>query len=195
LDKYSASYFTEHLSYCSAGGHFYDLAPLPFTEQTVDYVASRIRTVQERLERRIGVENISYYAAPGQHLEGAMDEASFLLAVTEQADCDLLLDINNVYVNSVNHHYDAAGFIRQLAAAPVRYLHVAGHYDEADDLKIDTHGSDIIDPVWRLLDQAYRQFGPLPTLLERDFNIPPLAALSDELATIRRQQKTARDRP
>jgi uncharacterized protein (UPF0276 family) len=191
LDRHQVSYYTEHLSYCSAGGHFYDLAPLPFTQQAANYVAERIATVQEYLGRRIGVENISYYATCGQNLEDAIDEAEFLRAVTQQADCDLLLDVNNVHVNGINHGYDSAAFIAKLAGAPVRYLHVAGHYDEGPGLKIDTHGSAVIDPVWQLLDQTYSQFGPLPTLLERDFNIPPLAQLSGELAEIRRLQNNS----
>ena len=185
---YRVSYYTEHLSYCSAGGHFYDLAPIPFTEEAVHYTAARIRAVQETLGERIGVENISYYAAPGQHLADAMDEASFLLAVTQEADCDLLLDINNIYVNSINHGYDASLFLSRLATAPVRYLHIAGHFDEAEDLKIDSHGSDVIAPVWQLLAEAYQQYGKLPTLLERDFNIPSLAVLNRELDTVRAYQ-------
>ncbi|MFW2421700.1 MAG: DUF692 domain-containing protein [Porticoccaceae bacterium] len=186
--EYGVAYYTEHLSYCSAGGHFYDLAPIPFTEEAVVYTAKRIRKVQDTLGERIGVENISYYAAPGQHLNDAMDEASFLLAVTQEADCDLLLDINNIYVNSINHGYNASDFLACLGTAPVRYLHIAGHFDEAEDLKIDSHGSDVIDPVWQLLEQAYRQFGNLPTLLERDFNIPSLEVLSRELDIIRAHQ-------
>ena len=176
--------YSEHLSYCSDDGHLYDLMPIPFTEAAVNHVAQRIRRVQDILEQRIAIENISYYAAPGQE----MTEIDFLNAVLEQADCDLLLDVNNIYVNSVNHGYDAGAYLRQVPAQRIVYLHMAGHYVEADDFLVDTHGAPIVDPVWSLLEQAYRQFGPLPTLLERDFNIPPLADLLAEVATIRSLQ-------
>ena len=105
-------------------------------------------------------------------------------AVLEEADCDLLLDVNNIYVNSVNHGYDAEQFMYALPAERVVYFHVAGHYNEADDLIVDTHGADVIDPVWQLLDKAYAHFGVVPTLLERDFNIPPLAELLGEIERI-----------
>jgi len=176
--------YSEHLSYCSDHGHLYDLLPIPFTEDAVHYVAGRIRRVQDILEQRIAMENVSYYAAPGQE----MSELEFLNAVLEEADCDLLLDVNNIYVNAINHGYDAETFLRNLPASRIRYAHVAGHYDEADDLKVDTHGAPVIDPVWQLLQQAYREFGPIPTLLERDFNIPPLPELFEEVARIRNYQ-------
>ncbi|MFD1215529.1 HvfB family MNIO-type RiPP peptide maturase [Microbulbifer celer] len=173
--------YSEHLSYCSDHGHLYDLLPIPFTEEAVKYVAGRIRRVQDILEQRIAMENVSYYAAPGQE----MSELEFLTAVLEEADCDLLLDVNNIYVNAINHCYDADVFLRNLPAARIRYAHVAGHFDEADDLKVDTHGAPVIDPVWRLLQDAYDHFGPIPTLLERDFNIPPLPELFEEVSRIR----------
>lgn len=172
--------YSEHLSYCSDDGHLYDLLPIPFTEEAVFYVASRIRRVQEILEQRIAIENVSYYAAPGKQLE----EIDFINAVLQEADCDLLLDVNNIYVNSVNHDYDAEAFLLRLPAERIRYLHVAGHYQEAADLIVDTHGADVIDPVWKLLDKTYQRLGVIPTLLERDFNIPPVADLLREVATI-----------
>lgn len=184
LDQNRIRYYTEHLSYCSDDGHLYDLMPIPFTAEAVDYVAARIRRVQELLERRIAVENVSYYAAPGAE----MDELSFVNAVVEAADCDLLLDVNNVYVNSINHQYDPRAFIDGVAAQRVRYLHVAGHYVEAEDLRVDTHGADVCSDVWQLLDHTYARFGVLPTLLERDFNLPPLAELTAELQQIRKLQ-------
>lgn len=184
LDSHGILGYTEHLSYCSDDGHLYDLMPIPFTEEAVQYVAGRIRRVQDILERRIAMENISYYAAPGQELA----EIDFINAVLEEADCDLLLDVNNIYVNSINHGYDAEAFLRALPAGRVAYFHVAGHYDEAEDLKVDTHGAPVIDPVWQLLDTAYEHCGVVPTLLERDFNIPPLPELLAEVDTIRRLQ-------
>lgn len=176
--------YSEHLSYCSDDGHLYDLMPIPFTEEAVHYVAERIRRVQDIIEQPMAIENVSYYAAPGKE----MDEIQFINAVLDEADCKLLLDVNNIYVNSVNHRYDASGFLAALPAERIAYIHIAGHYNEAEDLIVDTHGADVVDPVWALLDQAYAQYGVIPTLLERDFNIPPYAELMQEVATIQRYQ-------
>ena len=184
LETHQIRCYSEHLSYCSDDGHLYDLMPIPFTDEAVHYVAERIRRTQAILERRIAIENISYYAAPGQVLE----ERDFLLAVLIEADCDLLPDVNNVYVNSVNHNYDAAAFIDAMPAERIVGLHVAGHYVESEDFLIDTHGAPVIDPVWRLLDRAYSMFGIIPTVLERDFNLPPLAELLLEIDEIKRLQ-------
>ncbi|WP_444916226.1 DUF692 domain-containing protein [Microbulbifer sp. EKSA008] len=173
--------YSEHLSYCSDHGHLYDLLPIPFTQEAVMYVAERIRMVQDALEERIAMENVSYYAAPGQE----MTELAFLNAVLEEADCDLLLDVNNIYVNSINHRYDALDFLSALPTERIRYVHIAGHYDEAEDLKVDTHGAPVIDPVWELLDRAYDIHGVMPTLLERDFNIPPIPKLLEEVGHIK----------
>ena len=181
MDTHGMALFTEHLSYCSDDGHLYDLLPIPFTEEAVKYVAARIRRTQDILERRIAIENASFYAASPI---ADMDEARFIRAVLDEADCDLHLDVNNVYVNSVNHRYDPLEFIRALPTERIVYLHMAGHYNEADDLIIDTHGADVIDPVWALLDETYRIHGVFPTLLERDFNIPPLAELVHEVEHI-----------
>ena len=176
--------YSEHLSYCSDDGHLYDLMPIPFTEEAVHYVAERIRRVQDIIEQPMAMENVSYYAAPGKEME----EIEFLNAVLAEADCKLLLDVNNIYVNSVNHRYDASQFLRALPAERIAYVHIAGHYNEAEDLIVDTHGADVIDPVWQLLDEAYSHFGVLPTLLERDFNIPPYAELMQEVDTIHQYQ-------
>jgi len=181
LQRHRVRCYTEHLSYCSAGGHLYDLMPIPFTEEAVHYVAARIRQVQDFLGQRIGIENVSYYAAPGAE----MTELQFLGAVLEEADCDLLLDVNNVYVNSINHAYDPHRFIANLPTHRICYIHVAGHYDEAKDLKVDTHGAAVIDPVWSLLRDTYTQHGVIPTLLERDFNFPPVGELLDEVDIVR----------
>ncbi len=172
--------YSEHLSYCGDDGHLYDLMPIPFTEEAVHYVAGRIGRVQEILGQRIAIENISYYAAPGQE----MAELDFINAVLEEADCKLLLDVNNIYVNSVNHGYDAEQFLQKLPGERIAYIHIAGHYIEEEDFLIDTHGAAINDPVWQLLQSAYRHFGVQPTLLERDFNLPPLNELLDEVAII-----------
>ena len=181
LDQHRVPLYSEHLSYCSDDGHLYDLLPLPFTDEAVHHTAARIARVQDVLGRRIAVENVSYYLAP----EPAMDELAFTNAVLAEADCDLLLDVNNAYVNACNHGYDADAFIAGLPAERIVCLHVAGHLDEAEDLKIDTHGSAVIDPVWDLLARTYARIGARPTLLERDFNFPPYPELRDELRTIR----------
>lgn len=173
--------YSEHLSYCSDDGHLYDLMPIPFTEEAVRHVAGRIRRVQDILEQKIAMEIVSYYAAPGKE----MDEIDFINAVLEEADCSLLLDVNNVYVNSVNHRYDPMGFLQELPGERIAYCHIAGHYMEEEDLLVDTHGAGVIGPVWDLLDKAYGLFGSMPTLLERDFNIPPLEDLVQEVRTIR----------
>jgi uncharacterized protein (UPF0276 family) len=181
LDHYRIPLYTEHLSYCSDGGYLYDLLPIPFTEEAVHYVAARIRRTQEILERRIAVENASFYvAAPISE----MDEPTFVRAVLEEADCDLHLDVNNIYVNSVNFGFDPLAYLRSLPGERIVYIHTAGHYRKAPDLVIDTHGETVIDPVWDLLAEAYRLFGVRPTLLERDFNIPPLAELTAEVERI-----------
>ena len=117
-----------------------------------------------------------------------MEEIEFLNAVLDEADCQLLLDVNNIYVNSINHHYDAVEFLKALPGERIAYVHVAGHYNEADDLIVDTHGADVIDPVWALLDKAYEEFGVIPTLLERDFNIPPIPELLKEVNMIHELQ-------
>ncbi|WP_374607664.1 DUF692 domain-containing protein [Thermomonas sp.] len=187
LDRHDVALYSEHLSYCSAGGHLYDLLPLPFTDEAVHHVAARIAQVQDVLGRRIAVENVSYYAAPYQ----ALGEVDFIDAVLREADCDLLLDVNNVYVNAINHGYDARAFIEAMPGERIAGLHIAGHFDEAEDLKVDTHGTAVKDDVWDLLAHAYRVHGLRPTLLERDFNFPPLATLLDEVQRIRDTQTQA----
>lgn len=183
--EHGIKFYSEHLSYCSHGGHLYDLMPMPFTEDAVKHVAARIRRVQDILGQRMAIENISYYAAPGQE----MAEIDFFNAVVSEADCDVLIDINNIYVNSINHGYDAETFLRAMPAERIAYAHIAGHYVEAEDFLVDTHGAPVIDPVWTLLGKAYELFGVFPTLLERDFNIPSLLELSKEVDTIQAIQQ------
>ncbi|WFO20543.1 DUF692 domain-containing protein [Pseudoalteromonas sp. H100] len=186
FDQHNIKMFSEHLSYCSGQGHMYDLMPIPFTEEAIAHVVPRIKQVQDILERPIAMENVSYYGAPGQELS----ELEFTTEILEQADCKLLLDVNNIYVNSINHGYDANTFLAGLPTKRIAYGHVAGHYNEANDLIVDTHGADVIDPVWELLDKAYRVHGVFPTLLERDFNIPEINVLTKELdIIIQLQQK------
>ena len=180
LDQHRIRYYSEHLSYCTDDGHLYDLMPIPFTGEAVQYVAERIRRTQDILERRIAVENVSYYASPGSELS----EIEFINAVLTEADCDLLLDVNNIYVNSINHRYDSVEFLQSLPGHRIAYGHIAGHAKEAEDLIVDTHGAKIISSVWDLLDKAYEAFGVFPTLLERDFNILPVEELMAEVRHI-----------
>ena len=184
LDAHGIADYTEHLTFCSDDGHLYDLMPIPFTAEAVEYVAARVRRVQDILERRIALENASYYTP----LATELSEAEFIRAVIERADCDLLLDVNNIVVNSVNHRYDPLAFLDALPLERVRYLHIAGHYREAEDLRVDTHGMAVDDAAWALLDAAYARLGPVPTLLERDFNIPPVAELMTEIQGINQTQ-------
>jgi hypothetical protein len=180
LDSHGIETYTEHLSYCSDDGHLYDLLPIPFTADAIRYVAGRVRQVQDILGRRIALENVSYYAAPSQELS----ELDFITGVLDEADCSLLLDVNNIYVNAINHGYDLHEFLARLPGERICYGHIAGHFVEAEDLRIDTHGADVIDPVWDLLDAADARFGVFPTLLERDFNIPPMSELLREVQRV-----------
>lgn len=184
LDDHQIRCYSEHLSYCSDDGHLYDLMPIPFTAEAIDHTVARIRRTQDILGRQIAIENVSYYASPGSD----MPEIEFLNAILQQADCLLLLDVNNIYVNSINHRYDARAFLTALPGERIAYGHIAGHYNEADDLIVDTHGASVIPGVWQLLDLAYEHFGPFPTLLERDFNLPPVDELLDEVQQIRVRQ-------
>ena len=191
LPAYRAAFFDILAPVCDGGLSVFAGQPLPQEHitasqnlQAAHYVAGRVRRVQDILGEPIALENASYYAQPDRD----MSEAEFITAVLQESGCELLLDVNNIYVNSINHGYDPLAFLDALPLERARYIHVAGHYDEADDLKVDTHGADVIDPVWTLLGEAYRRLGPLPTLLERDFNLPPLADLLDEVAQIRALQ-------
>ena len=187
MAEHNIRMYSEHLSASSDDGQLYDLMPIPFTEDAVKHVAARVRRVQDILEQRIALENVSYYAPT----DTAMSEAEFMLAVLEEADCDLMLDINNIVVNSINHKYDAHEFLHRMPADRIRYFHLAGHYVEAEDLRIDTHGTPVDDQAWQLLADAYAHFGVVPTLLERDFNFPPVEELLHEVEHIRKLQESA----
>jgi len=189
LDLHNIRVYSEHLSYCADEGHLYDLMPIPFTEEAVHYVAERIMRTQDIIGQRMAMENASYYAAMGKEME----EIEFVNAVLDEADCLFHIDVNNIYVNSINHSYDAEEFLKALPGDRIVYAHIAGHYVEAEDLRVDTHGADVIDPVWQLLDVAYKHFGAFPTLLERDFNIPPLDILLKEVETISHYQTKYKD--
>lgn len=181
MREHRMSLYTEHLSWCGDDGQLYDLLPIPCSAEAVHWVADRIRRAQDILGMRIGIENASYYVAP----PGAeMSEAEFITAVVREADCLLHLDVNNIYVNSLNFGFDALEFMTALPLDRTCYIHVAGHYVEDDGLRVDTHGAEVIDPVWALLDAAYAHCGAQPTCLERDFNFPALEELGTEVAQI-----------
>ena len=192
MAEHGIGLYTEHLSWCADDHHLYELLPIPLTGDAVRWTAARIRQAQDILGCRIGIENASTYLSP----PGAeMSEAAFISAVVAEADCLLHLDVNNIYVNSANFGFDPFAFLHALPLDRTCYIHVAGHYVEADGLLVDTHGTAVIDPVWALLTAAYERIGrPVPTCLERDFNIPDLAALSAEVGHIARLQSQAAGR-
>ncbi len=187
MDTHNIEIYSEHLSYCSHEGHMYDLMPMPFTEQAANYVADRVTQVQDILQRPLILENVSTYASPGQE----MSELEFVTQVLQKADCKMLLDVNNVYVNSVNHGFDPQHYINSLPTDRIEYLHIAGHFDEAEDLLVDTHGASIKSQVWDLLALTYAKHGKLPTLLERDFNFPAMGELLAEINQIKEYQQGA----
>ena len=181
MAEHGMTLYTEHLSWCADDSHLYDLLPIPLTENAVKWTVDRIKRAQDILGMRIGIENASYYVAP----PGAeMNEAEFISSIVREADCLLHLDVNNIYVNSQNFNFDPLAFMAALPLERTCYVHVAGHYVEPDGLLIDTHGAPVIDPVWSLLEMLYQQIGNVPTCLERDFNLPSLAALTAEVSQI-----------
>lgn len=193
MAEHGITLYTEHLSWCADDSHLYDLLPIPLSEKALKWTVDRIKQAQDILGMRIGIENASYYVAP----PGAeMREEEFIREIVQQADCLLHLDVNNIYVNSVNFGFNAIEFLDALPLERTCYVHVAGHYEEADGLLIDTHGAEVIDPVWQLLETAYQRIGgDIPTCLERDFNIPDLKQLTAEVAKIAQLQAAAPGQP
>ena len=215
MTQYNSTFFSEHLSYCECEGHLYDLLPMPFTEEAVKHVAQRIRYVQDFLGLQISLENTSYYL---HSPTSTMNEVEFLNAIAQEADCGIHLDVNNIYVNGVNHGLlDPYVFLDQVDVKRVNYIHIAGHdeehsaaqvvedlegesfnkikgaYRDLPELLIDTHGEAVKGTVWDLLEYAYQRLPVIPpTLLERDFNFPPFAELYAEVEHIAQlQQKYA----
>ena len=171
-------WISDHLCWTGvAGRNLHDLMPLPYTGEALRHVASRVRRVQDFLGRRILIENVSSYVA---YRSSEMSEWDFIAALANEADCDILLDVNNIYVSAYNHGYDAIAFLDAMPRARVRQIHLAGH-DNCGDLIIDTHDAPVIDPVWALYREAIRRLGPVPTMIERDDKIPPLGTLVREL--------------
>lgn len=177
LDDLDAPFFSEHLCYASIGGtQSFDLLPLPFHEEAVAHAARRARNVAERLGRPLILENITCYAVmPGSE----MTEPAFVRAVLDRADCGLLLDVNNLYLNATNHGIEAGVLLDGLPLERVRQIHLAGCSQEGDVL-LDTHSSAVKPPVWDLYRDVIRRLGPIPTLIEWDQRIPSLDAVLDE---------------
>jgi len=187
LDRHQIHFYGDHLSFCGESGLLYELLPMPFTADAARHLAARVREVQDLLGRRITVENPSFYCP----LMEDISELEFINLILEESDCLLLFDVNNVYVNSINHHYDAKAFIRGLPGDRIAYAHIAGHLRTDAGLLIDTHGERVSDPVWELLAYAYQTHGVFPTLLERDENIPELSLVLEEVRLIRNLQAEA----
>lgn len=189
LKETNSAIYSEHLSYSKCdNAHLYDLLPIPFTADAVKHVAERIRTVQDLLERKIAIEIVSYYSPVAPELS----EIEFITAILEEADCELLLDVNNVYVNGFNHQYNANSFIERLPLERVSYIHMAGHEKVSDTLIIDTHGEAIIDPVYDLFEYTIKKINrDVPVLLERDFNIPEMEELQQEIDRLNNIKQSA----
>ena len=177
LDYYQIDIYSEHLSFSMENGkRFYDLLPIPFTKKMAEFVSQKIMQVQDFLQRPLILENISYYLP----LKEEISELDCINYVLERTDAHLLLDVNNVYVNAVNHGYNPKDFIRGLKLDRVKYIHIAGHLDYEEDLLVDTHGESVKDEVWDLLEFTLKLTGDVPVLLERDNNIPPYPELLEE---------------
>ncbi|HKC23989.1 MAG TPA: DUF692 domain-containing protein [Thermoanaerobaculia bacterium] len=171
------AWVSDHLCWTGVGGkNAHDLLPLPYTEEALRHVVDRVARVQERLKRRIALENVSSYMA---YRFSQMPEGEFLARVAEEADCGILLDVNNVYVSSVNHGFDPHEYLAAVPPARVWQFHVAGHSHEGQ-LLLDTHDHEVPDPVWKLYEEAVRRFAPVSTLIEWDDRIPPFETLEAE---------------
>jgi hypothetical protein len=183
IDRIEPRWFSDHLCWTGVDQrNMHDLLPLPYTEEAVRHVADRISRVQDFIGRQMLIENLSSYIT---YCEDVMPEWEFLSAVAERADCYLLLDVNNIYVSSFNHHYDPIDYLDGVPVDRVWQHHLAGHTNDGN-LIIDTHDHGIIDPVWQLYAETARRFGPVSTMIERDGNIPELDEVLAELDQARR---------
>jgi uncharacterized protein (UPF0276 family) len=191
LRALSPPFVTDHLCYASVGGHqTFDLLPLPFHPEAVTHVAARAREAQDRLETPLLLENITYYATmPGS----VMSEPAFIRAVLDEADCGLLLDVNNLYLNAVNHGHDPFELLTQMPLERARQVHLAG-FSRQDDVLLDTHSRPVAEPVWALYEQALMRTGPLPTLIEWDQDIPSIDAVLDQVERARHIQRVVAER-
>jgi uncharacterized protein len=181
-DRIEPAWISDHLCWTGVHGqNIHDLLPLPYTEETVKHVVERVKIVQDYIGRQILLENVSSYAS---YVDSSMTEWEFIAEIAEQADCLLLLDVNNIYVSSYNHQFDAKAFIDGVPAKRVQQIHLAGHQNNGDYI-IDTHDAPVIDPVWDLYEYAISQFGAVSTMIERDDHIPELEVLVEELQIAR----------
>jgi uncharacterized protein (UPF0276 family) len=184
LDRYQIDVYSDHLSYSrDKQGYLYDLLPIPRSPEMAVYISEKIRQAQDILERTLILENISYY----YNHDGQMDEVEFINEIVERSQCQLLLDINNVYVNGVNHDYDPLKFIASLPSASIRYFHIAGHWQQEDGVIIDTHGANVCGDVIELAKQTIKLHGTKPLVLERDNHLPSLKDLCGEVSELRSQ--------
>lgn len=182
-ERIEPAWISDHLCWTGVNGvNLHDLLPLPYTEETVQHVVNRVKTVQDFLGRKILLENASSYIT---YSHSEMSEWDFLGAVVERADCLILLDINNIYVSAHNHGFDPLVYLNNVPAKRVQQFHIAGHLN-LNNIIIDSHGDSVIDPVWALYEAALRRYGPVSTMIERDDNIPPLGELLAELEMARR---------
>lgn len=182
------AWISDHLCWTGVDGrNLHDLMPLPYTEEALRHVAGRVREVQDFLGRRLVIENVSSYVS---YTTSTLSEWEFLSALSEAADCLLLLDVNNVYVSSINHEFDAGAFLEGIPVGRVQQMHLAGHQNQGTHL-IDTHDHPVADPVWQLYRRAVERFGPVSTMIERDADIPPLEVLVAELDAARRTAAAA----
>jgi uncharacterized protein (UPF0276 family) len=177
-DRFAVSWISDHLCWTGVDGiNLHDLLPLPYTEEALDHVVARIAQAQDILGRRLVIENVSSYLS-FEH--STLAEQNFLAEIATRSDCLLLLDVNNVYVSSVNHGFDARDYLHALPIERVQQIHLAGHSRQGDYL-IDTHDAPVSEPVWSLYREALARFGTVATMIERDDCIPPLDALLSEL--------------
>jgi uncharacterized protein (UPF0276 family) len=177
LDRYNIEHYSEHLSFSTLGGiQTYELLPLPMTRAMVIHIGDKIKQVQDFLQRPLILENASYYLVPYSE----MAEVDFINEIVQYADTTVLLDVNNVYVNAMNHGFDADKYIAQIPPSRVAYMHMAGHFEYPDEaLLLDTHGEAISKKVWKLLERTLKKIDR-PVMIERDNNIPPLKELMEE---------------
>ena len=181
-DRIEPAVVSDHLCWTGyAGLNMHDLLPVPHTEEAIAHIAERVQRVQDKLGRRIALENVSSYV---DYSFSAVPEWEFLAAVAKRADYDILLDVNNIYVSSCNHEFDPLAYLAAVPPARVRQFHLAGHENNGTHI-VDTHNAPVIDPVWSLFAEAVRLFGPVPAMIERDANIPPLAELLEEVEAMR----------
>jgi uncharacterized protein len=181
--RFEPAWISDHLCWTGVGGrNLHDLIPLPYTEEAIHHVAGRIRQVQETLERTMLIENVSSYMA---FVDSTMTEWEFISAIADEADCGILLDLNNIFVSAFNHRFDAERYLNAVPIERVVQYHLAGHSDHGTYL-LDTHDHPVRDEVWALYELAVRRFGAVSTLVEWDDNIPEFAVLADTAAKARR---------